>query len=130
MKRLHLISIGLLCMLVAACEKQSSPSSGSKPVSSLKDQIVGKWQEGQDADAEEMEFARDDTVTVTMGPIKMKGKYKVENDDSLNVEMENPLDPTKTKSLKLKASLVKDELTLTNAEEKNEAKKVKKFKRK
>jgi hypothetical protein len=69
-------------------------------------------------------------VTVSMGPIKMKGKYKVENDDSLIVEMENPLDPTKTKSLKLKASLVKDELTLTNEEEKNEAKKVKKFKRK
>jgi uncharacterized protein (TIGR03066 family) len=130
MKRLHLILIGALCLLVAACEKQSLPSSGSKPVSSLKDQIVGNWQEGQDADAEVMEFAKDGTVTVTMGPIKMKGKYQVENDESLNVEMENPLDPKKTKALKLKASLVKDELTLTNDEEKNEAKKVKKFQRK
>lgn len=130
MKRFNLIAIGFVCMLVAACESSSSTTGGSKPAAGLKDQIVGKWQEGQDADAEVMEFAQDGTVTVTMGPIKMKGKYTVENDNLLNMEMENPLDPKQTKALKLKASLVKDELTLTNDEEKNEAKKVKKLQRK
>ena len=68
-------------------------------------------------------------MTVSMGPIHMKGKFKVENDDTVITEMENPFDPTKTKAIKLKASLVKDELTLTNEEEKDETKKVKKFKR-
>lgn len=76
-----------------------------------------------------MEFGKDGSLTVTIGPINMKGKFKVEN-DMVITEMENPFDAAKTKSIKLKAVVAKDELTLTNEEEKNEAKKVKKFKRK
>ena len=68
-------------------------------------------------------------MTVSMGPIRMKGKFTVENEGTVIAEMEDPFDPAKTKAVKLKASLVKDELTLTNEEEKDETKKVKKFKR-
>jgi hypothetical protein len=65
-----------------------------------------------------------------MGPINLKGKYKVESDGTVITDMDNPFDPAKTKTVKLKAALTKDELTLTNDEEKDAAKKVKKFKRK
>ena len=93
----------------------------------LRDLLLGRLTKGDDA--EKMEFGKDGSMTVSMGPIHMKGKFKVENDDTVITEMENPFDPTKTKAIKLKASLVKDELTLTNEEEKDETKKVKKFKR-
>ena len=130
MKTLRLLPVGCLCFLLTACQQNSSPSSGSSPTSGLKDQLVGKWQETRDTEAEVMEFAKDGTMTFSMGPIEMKGKYKVESEGVLVMEMENPFDPGKTKAIKLKAALVKDELTLTNDEEKDEAKKVKKFKRK
>jgi len=130
MKRLSLIPLGFVCLMLAACTQTTSSSpSGSAASSGLKEQIVGKWHEAKGDDAEEMEFGKDGSMTVSMGPIRMKGKFKVENGGTVITEMENPFEPAKTKVVKLKASLVKDELTLTNEEEKDEAKKVKKFKR-
>lgn len=133
MKLSRLLPVGCLCFLLASCEQSSTPS-GQKSAppgqpSSLKDQIVGKWQEANDKEGEVMEFAKDGTMSVSMGPISMKGKYTVETDGTVVTDMENPFDANKRKTIKLKATLVKDELTLTNEEEKDEAKKVKKFKR-
>ena len=129
MKLLQLIPAGCLCILLASCTKDSSPSSPA-PSSGLKDQIVGKWQEAKDNESEVMEFAKDGTMKVSIGPINMKGKYKLESDGTVVTDMENPFDAAKTQTIRLKASFAKDELTLTNEEEKDEAKKVKKFKRK
>ena len=124
MNTLRLLAAGCLCLLLASCGKDSSSPSG------LKDQILGKWQEAIAEDAEVMEFAKDGTMTVSIGPMSMKGKYKVENDGTVVTEMENPFDPSKAQTLKLKATLSKDSLTLTNEAEKNEARKTKNFKRK
>jgi len=134
MKLPRLLPVAGLCFLLASCSPdttssgQSTAPSGNS--SSLKDQIVGKWQDDKDKEAEIMEFAKDGTMTVSIGPINLKGKYKVETDGTVITDMENPFDATKTMTVKLKAALAKDELTLTNEEEKDEAKKAKKFKRK
>jgi len=133
MNALRCLPVGCLCLLLASCANDSSPSGSAAPPASssgLKDQIVGKWQEGKGEEAEVMEFSKDGTMSVNMGPISMKGKYKVEADGTVVTDMENPFDPGKTKTIKLKASLTKDELTLTNEEEKDEAKKTKNLKRK
>ena len=131
MKTALLLSTGGLCLLLASCQQEPTPPSGSPPAAAgFKDQIVGKWQESRDAEAEIMEFAKDGTMTVSMGSINTKGNFKVEGDGVLIAELENPFDPSKTKAIRLKAALVKDELTLTNEEETDEAKKVKRFKRK
>src|SRR5262249_53580167 len=125
------IPFACLCLMLAACSQNSSSApSASAPSSGLKDQIVGKWQETKGDDAEEMEFAKDGSMTVSMGPIRMKGKFTIQNDSTVIAEMESPFDPAKTTAVKLKAALIKDELTLTNDDEKDEAKRVKKFKRK
>jgi uncharacterized protein (TIGR03066 family) len=129
MKMLRLIPCGCLCLMLAACSQSPSPSA-SAPSSGLKEQIVGKWQEGKDSDEAVMEFGKDGSMTVSMGPINMKGKFTMENDGTVITEMESPFDPAKTTVVKLKAALVKDELTLTNEDEKDPAKRVKKFKRK
>ena len=127
MNTLRLVAVGCLGLMLASCAKDSSSATQS---SGLKDQIVGKWQEGKGDEAEVMEFTKDGTMTVSFGPISMKGKYKVENDGTLVTDMESPFDQAKTKTVKLKASMSKDSLTLTNEEEKDEARKVKNFKRK
>src|SRR5437016_188829 len=118
MKIVRLILFGCGCLSLAACTQSSTPvASGPAPSTGLKDQIVGKWQEAKGGDAEEMEFAKDGSMTVSAGPIRMKGRFSVEN-DTVITEMESPFDPAKTMAIKLKAALAKDELTLTNEEEK------------
>jgi len=77
-----------------------------------------------------MEFTKDGALIVSMGPIKIKGKYTVEGDSTIVAHMDDPFEAGKSNSVKMKTSLAKDELTLTNDEEKDETRKVKKFKRK
>jgi len=131
MKRLSVIPVACVCMLLPACSNNDGSPSGAgpsatAPKSKFAEQLVGKWQ----GDDETWEFVKDGTMLVSFGKEPIKGKYKVEGENTLIVEMENPFEPAKTKAVKLTASLAKEELTVTNDEEKNDARKTRKFKRK
>lgn len=132
MRTMLILLVGCGCVTLSACSNDGTPSgSNSAPSpaparSKLAEQLVGKWED----DGEVWEFVKDGTMLVGFGKEPIKGKYKVEGENSLIVEMENPFEPGKTKALKLTTSLATDELTVTNEEEKNESKKTRKFKRK
>src|SRR5262245_63214587 len=114
MRSLRLLSVFGVALCLSAC--------ASKP----KDLIIGKWEPTDSAEKGTLEFAKDGTMKMGTGPISIQAKYKFIDDQTMEVEMENPLGGLgagaggvqvqipKTITSRVKVSVTKDELTTTD----------------
>ncbi len=89
-------------IVVLACVAFSVSGCGSSP----QDQIVGKWEAGQEGAKITAEFAKDGKATLTMFDKPVQGTYKVNGD-----ELEWTLNGNTTKS---KVKITATELELTS----------------
>ncbi len=116
MRVLSLVGVAALALLISSC--------GNKP----KDLIIGKWEATDDKDKGVVEFNKDGTFKITSGPFSMNGTYKFVDDNTIEMEMDNPLaggvdmpsvpggvkiDLPKKITTKSKVKVTKDELTMT-----------------
>jgi hypothetical protein len=71
--------------------------------SKSKDLLVGKWEckdEGKDKGLV-VEFTKDGTSNMTIGPITLKAKYKFIDDNTVEMEMENPFKDMQMEGVKI-----------------------------
>src|SRR5262249_11786490 len=93
MKALRLILVVPFCLLVLSC--------GSKS----KDLIVGKWEctdEGKDKGLV-VEFNKDGTSSMSIAFLNLKAKYKFIDDNTIEMELENPFKDLKIEGVKMEA---------------------------
>ncbi len=124
MRVLSLVGVAALALLVSSC--------GNKP----KDLIVGKW-ESTEEPKEVVEYGKDGTAKTTVGPLTMTATYKFIDDNTMELEVDNPLagggvvgvdvGPKKLK-IQTKVTVTKDELTITG-KDKDGKEKTTKYKR-
>ena len=108
----HLL-LASCALLLAGC--------GDKPT----DLIVGNWEyiEGGDQKGQKIEFTKDGVVNLEVywsgpvgkpvapsGPVTQKGKYKLIHDDNIEINVPG------VQWIKAKVRIIKDELTMTEAQ--------------
>ena len=98
----------------ALCAVLFVPIAEDKKDAKAADLIVGKWVTRlatNNGDIELiLEFAKDGTYTRSYGPRTFKGKYKLVDEN--NLEMESPTPEGKTVTSKEKVTVTRDKLTL------------------
>jgi len=112
MPRIRNLLLAGLMVVCASCTAQKSP----------KELIIGKW-ESIDGDVKtSVEFMKDGTAKATRGVLPMTGRYQWIDDQTLDMEVDNPLagsslgnipgkELPKTVNFRSKVTVTKTELT-------------------
>jgi hypothetical protein len=132
MRATRLSLLALLVLALTGC-------GGGK----TKDLIVGKWEPADEAEKKKggtVEFTKDGEFIAGAGGLSLKGKYKVIDDKTVEIEMDNPFaavaekmpdvkkgDKAAEKTIKKKItikSISKDEMVITDPDKKDKEQKL------